>query len=107
MKTSFEIFKDHPEISSHPAVQELISEYDVVCDALIDLQQVSKKSKEKPLKNLVTEIQNSINVELKKDENAIRFKETERVDFKISVENLRRYINEYLQDYRIYLKNSK
>lgn len=103
MKTPYNIFKDHPAIEKHPAVQELIMEYESVCDALIDLQQVKEMNKELPLKILVNEILGSISTTLKSDEEALRFKETQRVDFKASVQNLQRYIFSYLNDYGIRL----
>ena len=46
MKTPNEIFKNYPELIEIPAVKELVSEYTEVCDALIDLQQISEMSKE-------------------------------------------------------------
>ena len=87
----------------NPLVKELTSEYEEVCDALIDLQQVSEMSKEKYLRILVREIRESISMELKRDLEAERFGESERVDFKDAIENLRDYINEYCRDHKIYL----
>lgn len=103
MRTPYEIFKNNPELLENPAVKELVSEYTEVCDALIDLQQVSEMSKEKYLLILVREIRESISMELKRDLEAERFGESERVDFKNAVENLRSYINEYCRDHQIYL----
>ena len=103
MKTPYEIFKNNPELLNNPAVKELTSEYEEVCDALIDLQQVSEMSKEKYLRILVREIRESISMELKRDLEAERFGESERVDFKDAIENLRDYINEYCRDHKIYL----
>lgn len=80
-----------------------MSEYEGVCDALIDLQQVSEMSKENFLKILVGEIRESISMELKRDLEAERFGESERVNFKSAVENLRNYINDYCRDHKIYL----
>ncbi len=103
MKTPFEIFKNNSELLQNPAVKELVSEYTEVCDALIDLQQVSEMSKEKYLLILVREIRESISMELKRDLEAERFGESERVDFKNAVENLRNYLNDYCRDHQIYL----
>ena len=103
MKTPYEIFKNNPELLEIPAVKELASEYTEVCDALIDLRQVSEMSKEKFLLILVREIRESISMELKRDLEAERFGESERVDFKYAVENLRQYINDYCRDHQIYL----
>ncbi len=103
MKTPLEIFKNNPELLENAAVKELVSEYEVVCDELIDLQQLSEMSKEKYLKILLLEIRQSIEMELKRDLEAERFGETERVDFRSAVKNLRSYIDEYCRDHKIYL----
>lgn len=103
MKNPSEIFKNNPELLGDPSVKELISEYEEVCDALVDLQQVSEMSKEKYLKILLREIRESISIELKRDLEAERFAETERINFKDAIENLRNYIDEYCRDHQIYL----
>lgn len=103
MKTPSEIFKGEPELLQNPAVQELESEYDRVCDALIDLQQVTEMGKEKYLRILLREIRESIAMELQRDLEAERFGDTERVDFKRAVQNLQDYIGEYCREYQIYL----
>ncbi|MBK5213160.1 MAG: hypothetical protein JJE55_05815 [Flavobacteriaceae bacterium] len=103
MKTSFEIFQNNPELLETSSVKELISEYEKVCDALIDLQQLTEMSKEKYLKILLHEIRESISMELKRDLEAERFGESERVNFKNATENLRNYIADYCRDHKIYL----
>ncbi len=104
MRTVKDIFENvDDEIVNHPAVKELIDEYEHVGDQLIDLQQSNEFSKEDPLKELVSQIKNSIQTVLKRDEDAIRFKETDRVDFKEAVINLHSYIQQYCRDYKIYL----
>lgn len=103
MKTPAEIFKNKPELLESKEVKELVSEYEEVCDALIDLEQVSEMSKEKYLQILVREIRESISMELIRDMEAERFGESERVDFKNAIENLRYHINNYCHDHRIYL----
>ncbi len=103
MKTTSEIFKNDAEVLKNASVKELVSEYENVCDAFIDLQQIAEMGKEKYLKILLREIRESIAMELKRDLEAERFKETERVDFKSAVENLRNYIDNYCDDYKIYL----
>ena len=103
MKTPSEIFKNDPELVEKPAVKELISEYEEVCDALIDLQQIGEMNKESFLKILLGEIRGSISMELKRDLEAERFGESERVDFKNALENLQNYIDDYCRDHQIYL----
>lgn len=103
MKTPAEIFKSQPELLQNPVVQELVSEYDGVCDALIDLQQLTEMGKEKYLRILLREIRESIAMGLHRDMEAERFGETERVDFKRAVQNLQQYIGDYCREYQIYL----
>ena len=103
MKTPSEIFKNNAELLQNNSVKELISEYENVCDELIDLQQVMEMSKEKYLKILLREIRESISMELKRDLEAERFYETDRVNFKSAIENLRNYIDDYCRDHQIYL----
>jgi hypothetical protein len=103
MKTPAEIFKSQPELLQNPVVQELVSEYDGVCDALIDLHQLTEMGKEKYLRILLREIRESIAMELHRDLEAERFGETERVDFKRAVQNLQEYIGDYCREYQIYL----
>ena len=42
-------------------------------------------------------------MELKRDLEAERFGESERVDFKNALENLQNYIDDYCRDHQIYL----
>ncbi len=103
MKTAYQIFKDKPELQNHPEVKELITEYDRVCDELVDLQQVTDMGKEVFLKELVKQIRNSITAELQKDTDADRYGETDNVNFKQAVINLQEYMSDYLRDHQIYL----
>ncbi|MGB0948829.1 MAG: hypothetical protein ACPG7E_07915 [Marinirhabdus sp.] len=103
MKTPHQIFKNNPGARQIPEVQLLINEYETVCDQLVNLQQLTEMNKEKYLKILVRELRESIAAELKRDDGAIRFKETERVDFRLAMENLQRYIEEWCRDHAIYL----
>ncbi len=103
MKTSYEIFKKNSVLLKEASVKELISEYEKVCAAHIDLKQISEMSKEKYLLILVREIRESISMELKRDLEAERFSESERVNFKSAVENLQNYIANYCRDHKIYL----
>lgn len=103
MKTSYDTLKNNPDLVENPAVKKLVSEYSDVCDALIGLKQISEMSKEKYLLILVREIQDSISMELKRDLEAERFGESERVDFKNAFENFRHYKLEYCRNHQIYL----
>lgn len=101
MKTVRELFKDQSHLIKEPAVQELITEYERVCDDLIDIQQSNEFNKEKPLKELIKQILQAVTDEMDRDDVAVRFKETDRVDFKNAVKNLQKYILGYLKDYQI------
>lgn len=105
MRTPQQIFQDNSELEKHPAVQEIISQFEETRDALIDAEQriEGKFARLKHMEELVTQIRTGIRDELKKDEDAERFKETPRVDFKEAVENLQRYISDYLRDYNIWM----
>lgn len=103
MKTIKDIFTGHEDLLEQLPVQQLVDEYENVCDELIDHKQVSEFSKEKELKELTRQILNSIQMELQRDEDAIRFQESDRVDFKNAVTNLKTYIHQYCKDYSIYL----
>jgi hypothetical protein len=98
-----EFFEKDKDLLNNDAVRKLIESYEDLGDELIDLQQRSGFSREKPLKELISQIQTSIAMELKADQEAERFKETPRVDFKNAVINLRSYIFQYLKDHSIYL----
>lgn len=102
MKTPLEIFKNNPDIIENEAVRELISEYETVCDALLDLQQESERYREVPLRVLVQEIMESIDMEMARDLEAERFGQIPRVDFKQAIINLRSYMRDYCRDHRIY-----
>lgn len=103
MSSAISIFKDYPEIAGHPAVQELIGEFEEMNDELIDLKQTASFSKEVSLRVLVSEIQASIRQVFAQDMEAARFGETPRVDFRESLQNLGGYIDRYLEDHRIRL----
>ncbi len=98
-----DFFAEDEELLQNPAVKKLISAYHEVGDELIDLQQTSGFSKETALKELVQQIRDSIALELKRDEESIRFKESERVDFKQAVQNLQDYLRQYLREHHVYL----
>lgn len=105
MRTPHQIFQNDPELEKHPAVQELISQFEDTRDALVDAEQhiEQKFTRLKHMEELVGQIRAGIRDELKKDEEAERFKETPRIDFKEAVMNLQHYISDYLRDYNIWM----
>lgn len=80
------------------SVKELIQYCQELENEVIETKQVNKFSFEDKLTELVKEIYHSINSVLKEDENAIRFKETNRVDFKFRVELLKEYLINFSKD---------
>lgn len=105
MRAPHQLLKNAPELEKHPAVQELIEQFEETRDLLVDAEQriEQKATRLKHLEELVTQIRAGIHDELKKDEEAERFKETPRIDFKEAVNNLQRYINDYLSNYNLWM----
>jgi len=105
MRTPHQIFQNNPELEKHPVVQELIAQFEDTRDALVDAEQhiEQKFTRLKHMEELVGQIRTGIHAELKKDQDAERFKETPRIDFKEAVLNLQRYISDYLRDYNIWM----
>lgn len=105
MRTPNQIFKNDPDIEKHPAVQELIDQFEETRDKLISIEQLNTQKEErlKHLEELVGQIRADLYTELKKDEEAERFKEIPRIDFKEATKNLQRYISDYLRDYNIWI----
>lgn len=105
MRTPHQIFQNDPELQKHPAVQEIIAQFEETRDALVDAEQhiEQKFMRLKHMEELVGQIRAGIHDELKKDQDAERFKETPRIDFKEAVLNLQRYISDYLRDYNIWM----
>jgi len=103
MKTVYKIFKNQTDLLEEPAVKELADCYEAICDDFIDLEQSVAKSKEKPLKVLIKEIQESISSIKKHNKEAERFGYNDKLDYEEAVHNLERYIQKYLEDHSIYL----
>lgn len=98
MKSIKQIFKDNEYLMEEESVKELIEYCQELENEVIETKQVNKFSFEDKLTELVKEIYHSINSVLKEDENAIRFKETNRVDFKFRVELLKEYLINFSKD---------
>ena len=98
MKSIKQIFKDNEYLMEEESVKELIEYCQELENEVIGTKQVNKFSFEDKLTELVKEIYHSINSVLKEDENAIRFKETNRVDFKFRVELLKEYLINFSKD---------
>tara|TARA_R110002050_G_scaffold79261_1_gene169292 strand:- start:3553 stop:3864 length:312 start_codon:yes stop_codon:yes gene_type:complete len=98
MKSIRQIFKDNEYLMEEESVKELIQYCQELENEVIETKQVNKFSFEDKLTELVKEIYHSINSVLKEDENAIRFKETNRVDFKFRVELLKEYLINFSKD---------
>ena len=98
MKSINQIFKNNKDLMDEVEVQDLI----VYCKELEDENINSKFDKsysfEDKLAEVVRDINSSCIAELKNDENSIRFGESERVDFKTCVENLKKFITDFSID---------
>ena len=103
LKSPQALFREEPELLKRPAVQELIAQYEDVCNDLIDYEQRADESKEMYLRVLVKEIQDSIQRMEKHNEEALRFGYDDQMDHEQALKNLKTYISAYLRDHHIYL----
>ena len=92
MKSISQIFEKDPELLNKKEVQMLVEYCQDLEEQLIEYDQRQKYSFENKLAEVVRDIYNSCITELSNDEESIRFKETERIDFKQGVINLKEYI---------------
>jgi len=98
MKSINEMFENSPHLKSYPEVKELIEYCQDLEGEVIESQQAKQFSFEDKLTNLVRDINHSINQAVAEDEESIRFKETERVDYESAIKNLGEYIKKFASD---------
>ena len=98
MKSINQIFRDNTALLDEPEVQELVEYYKELEDEVIDLRQTDVSVMEGKLAEVVRDIYHSINKTIKEDEDAIRFKETDSVDFNEAVLNLRKFLIKFATD---------
>lgn len=98
MKSINQIFKYNTALLDEPEVQELVEYCKELEDEVVDLRQTDVSVMEGKLAEVVRDIYHSINKTIKEDEEAIRFRETERVDFNEAVLNLRKFLIKFATD---------
>lgn len=98
MKSINQIFRDNTALLDEPEVQELVEYCKELEDEVIDLRQTDVSVMEDKLAEVVRDIYHSINKTIKEDEDAIRFKETDRVDFNEAFLNLRKFLIKFATD---------
>ena len=95
MKTISQIFENDKHILDNSAVQELINYCYDLEDQVIENKQNVDSSFEDKLAILINEIYDSIKQILLDDKEAERFNEIDNVDFKESMINLKKYLDEF------------
>lgn len=97
MKSINQIFKNNKHLMDEPEVIELINYCKNLEDSIVDYNQ--KLDQTVILKQIISEIRNDCRNLLDEDEKGIRWpKDFDRVDFKVAVNNLCDYINNYCKD---------
>ena len=92
MKSINQIFKTNKELLDLPEIQELINYCLELEEELLELKSTSSKSKEQIYLDIIRDIYSSCISTLNHDEEALRFTETEQINFKQAVINLKKYI---------------
>jgi hypothetical protein len=95
MKSINQIFSGNPTLMDEIEVKELISYCKELEDEVITLRQKDVSVMENKLTEVVRDIYHSVRTTLKQDEDAIRFNETERVDFNETILNLKDYLMDF------------
>jgi HPt (histidine-containing phosphotransfer) domain-containing protein len=95
MKSINQIFKKNPELLDNEEVSELVEYCRELETEIIENKQLSTFSFEDKLAELVRDLNISINQLLKDDADAIRFMETERVNYEEAILNLKKYITNF------------
>ena len=95
MKSINQIFKNNTSLMDEVEVRELIEYCKELEDEVIDLQQRDVSVMENKLTEVVRDIYHSVTDSMIRDEESTRFSETERVDFKESIINLKRFLVDF------------
>jgi len=106
MKSINKIFANNQHLLEEEAVQELVQAYDDSQEAYFELQQANKNLKDRDnlFLELLRDIQSSIQTEFKNERDNQQLNlEQEPTDYKAALENLRKYIQAFCKDNRIYL----
>jgi hypothetical protein len=103
MKLIYKIISDHPEVKDHPDVVKLIDYIDNLEESKIKKEQDLKFNKELLYLELLREIYKDILFQIEQDELSIRFKETNRVDFKECLIYLKKYLDKFQEENKVNL----
>lgn len=95
MKSINQIFKKNPELLDNEEVSELVEYCRELESEVIDNKQSKTFNFEDKLAELVRDLNISLNQLLKDDADAIRFMETERVNYEEAILNLKKYIDDF------------
>jgi len=102
MKSINQIFITNPSLIDESEVKQLIEYCRELEDEVIELKQKDVAVTENKLTVLVSDIYHSINDVLRKDAEAIRFGDTERIDFNESIINLKEYLLDFSRNNKFY-----
>lgn len=94
MKNINQIFKDNEHLMDLEPVEELIEYCRELEGEVMEKRIEVNYDKEHILKSMLKDIRTSIDETLSEDEEAIRFNEIPRVDFKEAVKNLKNFISQ-------------
>jgi len=95
MKSINQIFSDNTALMDKPEVKELISYCKGLEDEVIELRQKDVSVMENKLTEVVRDIYHSVKATLKQDSDVVRFGESEPIDFKESMVNLKSFLVDF------------
>ena len=101
MKNITQIFQGNEHLMDLHPIEELIDYCRELEGQVLDRKIQDEYDKEKHYVQMFKEIYQSCNDTLKDDEIAERFKETPRVDFKETISNLKKYMQEMCRLYKL------
>ena len=101
MKNINKLFKNNRKLLYEPEVQELVEYCRELEGKILERKIEDEYSKEQFYAQVFKDIYQSCNDTLKDDEIAERFKETPRVDFKETISNLKKYMQEMCRLYKL------
>tara|TARA_B110000211_G_scaffold225335_1_gene277392 strand:- start:828 stop:1145 length:318 start_codon:yes stop_codon:yes gene_type:complete len=97
------IFKNNNELLNKSEVQELIEYVSELEGVIMDNNITKTYSKEKILFNILKDIYESCEDLIRKEEENIRFKFNDNIDFKSSIKSLKKYIEKSDEDFNLKL----
>lgn len=105
MKSVNKIFANDEQALSIEAVKTLVAEYEDLQNEYYDLQYDNKQLKDRDnvFLELLRDIQQSIQMEFKNEQDNEKLNIDKPTDYKTSLENLQQYIRQFCRDNRIYL----